>query len=572
MGHHVSTDYRGCTDVMKRTETVPARKQDAERRLLELELYQVRREADLARLEARAAEIERMIQQLAFSDATSAVGLPSAIEEYGIVQPIRVPDGLRRLDQHVDADLATKASGAESQAKLNSEKQARTVTGIWAKQCLPESATQRARKRGETEKTVRKQGELGGIAKKLGTVEQNDAGDRKPRLTLKNQAAAPVADVTARAASTGHQPETQATVFPDSAVAETKKLKPDSVAVGGLFPVDSSGRAVLAEVNPHRRRVRLSFMPRTSATEVAGGRSGARRPALVASVIAHLALLICLGFAGIKLKRPKDQVQFTASVATSESSSLETLSIDTAEPTVTDQPMLAVEPEFGDPELSELNSIDWSPEVNQAPPKPGKGLMMSGDEANQAVFHDPATAKKIEFCGIEGGGNHFVYLVDSSKSMGQAFPLARAELLRSIQALTPDQRFYVIFFDAQSDYMRIADRGINEAFSVSATAENKSAIGDWAMGVEMDVGQAPYESLRFALKLKPDVIFLLSDGEFPEGIEGLLATANQAENLFGERQHRSIVHTIGFHSQKGGARMRRIAQQNGGQYSHIPKP
>ncbi|MGB0598376.1 MAG: hypothetical protein ACPGLY_16940 [Rubripirellula sp.] len=557
---------------MTRKETVPARKQDAERRLLELELYQVRREADLARLEARAAEIERMIHQLAFSDATCAVGLPPAIEEYGIEQPVRLPDGLRRLDQHADADLAMRASGAESQSELKSKKQARTVTGTRAKQSLPESATQRGKQRGETEKTVRKRGELGGIVKKLGTVEQNDAGDRKPRMNLKNQAGASVADVTARANRSSRKPETQATVFPASAVAETKKVKCESVTVGGLLPVDSSGRAVLAEVNSHRRRFRLPFMPRTIATEAAAGRTVARRPALAASVIAHLVLLICLGLAGIKLKRPKDQVQFTASVATGENSPLESLSIETAEPTVTDQLMQAVEPEFGDLEQSALNSIDLTPEVNQTPGKPVEGLMMSGNEANQAMLHDPATAEKIEFCGIEGGGNHFVYLVDSSKSMGQAFPLARAELLRSIEALKSDQRFYVIFFDAQSDYMRIADRGIDEVFSVSATAENKSALGDWAMGVEMDVGQAPYESLRFAFKLKPDVIFLLSDGEFPEGIEALIATANQAENLFGERQHCSIVHTIGFHSQKGGARMRRIAQQNGGQYRHIPKP
>lgn len=557
---------------MKRTD-IPARKQDAERRLLELELYQVRREADLARLEARAAEIERMIQQLAFSDATSPVGLPSAIEECGIAQPIHLPDGLRRLDQHsdADADAASKASGAETQSKLKSQKQVRTLTGTRGLQCLPESATQRAKQRGETEKTDRKQGELGGIVKKLGTVEQNDAGDRKPRMTLKNQAVASVAAVIARADGSGRKPENLATVFSDSGVSERKKAKCDFEG-GGLLPVDSSGRAVRAEVNPNRRRFWLPFMPRTIATEAAGGRKGARRPALVASVIAHMALLICLGLAGIKLKRPKDQVQFTASVSTGENSPLETLSIETAEPTVTDQPMQAVDPQFGDPELSALNSSDLASEVNQTPGKPVERLMMSGNEASQTILHDPAMAEKIEFCGIEGGGNHFVYLVDSSKSMGQAFPLARAELLRSIQALKADQRFYVIFFDAQSDHMRITDRGIDETFSVSATAENKSALEDWAMRVEMDAGQAPYKSLRFALKLKPDVIFLLSDGEFPEGIEGLLATANQTENLFGERQHRSIVHTIGFHSQKGGARMRRIAQQNGGQYRHIPKP
>ena len=557
---------------MTRKETVPAGKQDAERRLLELELYQVRREADLARLEARAAEIERMIQQLAFSYATSAVGLPSAIDENGSAQTIRVPDGLRKLDQPATANAAMTASAVESQSELKSEARARTVTDARAKQALLESATQGAKQRGETAKTVMKRSELGGLCKTLGTVEQNDAGDRKRRLTSKNKAGGSVADVTVRAESSGRKPETQATVFPDSAVTETSQTRCDSVAFGRFFPVDSSRPAVLAEVNSYGPRFRLPHRPRTIATEATGERVGARRPAVVASVIAHMALLICLGLAGIKLKRPKDQVQFTASVATAEKSPLETLSIETAEPTVTDHTIEAVEPEFGDPAQSAMNSIDLTPELYQLSGKTVEYLMMSGDDANPVVLHDPAAADKIEFFGIEGGGNHFVYLVDSSKSMGQAFPLARAELLRSIQALKSDQRFYVIFFDAQSDYMRIADRGIDEPFSVSATAENKSALGDWAMRVEMDVGQAPYEALRFALNMKPDVIFLLSDGEFPEGIEALLATANQVENLFGERRYCSIVHTIAFHSQEGGARMQRIAQQNGGQYRHIPKP
>ncbi|MEM1069852.1 MAG: hypothetical protein AAGI63_13210, partial [Planctomycetota bacterium] len=185
---------------------------------------------------------------------------------------------------------------------------------------------------------------------------------------------------------------------------------------------------------------------------------------------------------------------------------------------------------------------------------------------------DESTGEKMEFFGVEGGGNHFVYLVDSSKSMGTAFESAREELVRSIQALQPDQRFYVVFFDADSDYMRIRDPNTNESMSLSATNENKAALTQWAKGISMDDGQAPYEPLRFALDLKPDVIFLLSDGEFPAGIEDLLTEDNYVENLFGDVQRISIVHTIGYHSQRGEERMRRIAEKNGGQYHYVRKP
>ena len=182
------------------------------------------------------------------------------------------------------------------------------------------------------------------------------------------------------------------------------------------------------------------------------------------------------------------------------------------------------------------------------------------------------SSAKIQFCGVEGGGNHFVYLVDCSKSMREAFQSARAELLASIDALTTKQRFYVVFFDADPDYMRLTNPNVDEPRSVEATPENKAALRRWAMRVSMDRGKAPYDPLRFALKLKPDVIFLLSDGEFPQRIENLLKEENKVENLFGDRSPISIVHTISYHSKEGESRLRRIAQQNRGQYRHVPKP
>ena len=156
--------------------------------------------------------------------------------------------------------------------------------------------------------------------------------------------------------------------------------------------------------------------------------------------------------------------------------------------------------------------------------------------------------------------------------MREAFESARAELLRSINVLTPDQRFYVIFFDAESDYMRLTSPDRDEARSVFATLENKQALQRWAMTIKMDRGRAPYDALPFALELGPDVIFLLSDGEFPQSIEDLLSQINRVDNLFGDEGPLSIIHTIGYHSRDGESRMKRIATQNGGQYRHVPKP
>jgi hypothetical protein len=138
--------------------------------------------------------------------------------------------------------------------------------------------------------------------------------------------------------------------------------------------------------------------------------------------------------------------------------------------------------------------------------------------------------------------------------------------------LAEKQRFYVVFFDAECDYMQLSGSTEPEPRSVYATAKNKQRLRNWAMRVSMDRGKAPYEPLRFALTLKPDVIFLLSDGEFPQGIEDLLSEENRSTNLFGDTDPISIVHTISYHSREGESRMRRIAEKNFGQYRHVPKP
>ena len=144
--------------------------------------------------------------------------------------------------------------------------------------------------------------------------------------------------------------------------------------------------------------------------------------------------------------------------------------------------------------------------------------------------------------------------------------------MQSIRLLKPDQRFYVIFFDAEPDYMRLSSADEDEPRSVYATAENKQKLQRWAMTIKMDRGRAPYDALPFALELNPDVIFLLSDGEFPQRIEDLLGEINRIDNLFGDDGPISIVHTIGYHSREGESRMRRIAKQNGGQYRYVPQP
>lgn len=296
-----------------------------------------------------------------------------------------------------------------------------------------------------------------------------------------------------------------------------------------------------------------------------------RRPvAWLVSAAVHLLILILLAGWTLTVHAPLDQVALAASHATSEESPMETFTIETTEPASDTAEETPTEPEV---ETSPVGELDWNPSrFDVTAPPAVAGFDDSGVATVLAGGPASGGEASMAFCGVEGGGQHFVYLVDSSGSMGSAFESARLELIRSVSMLAPDQRFYVVFFDEEPDYMRLSDPQRDEPHSVFATPENKQRLARWAMTIRMDRGRAPYEPLRFALGLRPDVIFMLSDGEFPQRIEDQLREENRLENLFGDTGPISIIHTIGYHSREGEARMRRIAEQNGGQYRYVPKP
>ncbi|EGF25805.1 hypothetical protein [Rhodopirellula baltica] len=303
----------------------------------------------------------------------------------------------------------------------------------------------------------------------------------------------------------------------------------------------------------------------------------AKPAALIVSTVVHVALLFILAAFTLSNARPKDQMAFSASASSeSEETAMETFAIESSEPISEPTQSQPNETQYDVSEIGEMPMVDITSTAMDSVAAAASNLSSlssSSSAASQAMQKLKSGSKsQMEFCGVEGGGNHFVYLVDSSGSMGDAFTSARSALLQSIDMLTEKQRFYVVFFDAECDYMQLSGSSEPESRSAYATANNKQQLRNWAMRVSMDRGKAPYEPLRFALGLKPDVIFLLSDGEFPQGIEDLLSEENRSTNLFGDTDPISIVHTISYHSREGESRMRRIAEKNFGQYRHVPKP
>lgn len=361
-------------------------------------------------------------------------------------------------------------------------------------------------------------------------------------------------------------------------VSPKSKAKADQNHKSDLLPIPSTLPYVVKKVPAlPGAEVKLS-----TEEEVDEKSSRKLRPASwFVSTLAHCGVLVLLGFMTLSNPKPKDQLAFTASAPESSEQTMETFEIESSEPVEPTEPV-AAETAYEISDMGTLAVTEVSMDIPAAPAPPTTADLMTSSLASLSSSSMKALKGEAmpatQFCGVDGGGSHFVYLVDSSGSMGAGFQSARTELLNSIDQLKPDQRFYVVFFDEEPDYMRLSDPNVNEAASVMATADNKQRLQKWASTVEMNKGKAPYEVLPFALSLRPDVIFLLSDGEFPTAIEEILREQNRDENLFGESGPISIVHTIRYHGREGQegrnaeATMIKIAKENGGQYRHVPKP
>lgn len=126
---------------------------------------------------------------------------------------------------------------------------------------------------------------------------------------------------------------------------------------------------------------------------------------------------------------------------------------------------------------------------------------------------------KATLLGIEGKGAKFVYVFDHSGSMGapENKPLDRAkkELLASIDALTDVQQFYIIFYNHDQKVFRIDPTGGRLIFG---TDNNKRLAKQFVDSIKAEGATRHADALAMALKMHPDVIFLLTDGDPPDDL------------------------------------------------------
>lgn len=176
-------------------------------------------------------------------------------------------------------------------------------------------------------------------------------------------------------------------------------------------------------------------------------------------------------------------------------------------------------------------------------------------------------AATVTFVGVEADRAASVaYVVDASGSLIGTLPIVIDELERSLQGLSPAQRFGVVFFQRNGaltppggDTLRSADpKAIRETI-------------DWAREDVRPAGRSnPLAALDKALRWQPDVVFLLStsitgSGEFEISKGDLLArldALNPPADAFGVR--RSRIRCIQFLDPDPQQTLREIADRHGG--------
>lgn len=167
---------------------------------------------------------------------------------------------------------------------------------------------------------------------------------------------------------------------------------------------------------------------------------------------------------------------------------------------------------------------------------------------------------KACFYGDVAAARRIVFVVDKSNSMQiDKFDEAAAELMRSVNYLTEQQQFYVLFFSNRM-YPMFGSEAPAEL--VPASADHRERLQKYLGDLPFHLGTNAHASMERAFALKPDVIYLLGDGAF---------TDDTADYLLGLKDNTVPICTVAFKSKERGARiMKQIAEAHHGRFMYVP--
>ncbi len=302
---------------------------------------------------------------------------------------------------------------------------------------------------------------------------------------------------------------------------------------------------------------------------------------LAASVVLHVAALAWLGYT----KAGPIGVEALAAAA----ETVLTFRDPPAPPTpevVPPEPESAPEPEpeaQAPPPAAELTTLPpekiplAAPAPAPAPPRPKPAP--PAPPPRPAAIPQAPPPKNTVFAGVQARrASRIVYVVDASGPMASSLAFVKNELARSVGMLQADQSFQVLFFrENAGPEGRIA--GSFAAFGTTsaspqlspATPETKKQFQGWLESIRPSGRSNPQPALEEALRLGPDLVFVLSRrikrtnladaaGEVRQ-IVAALDRLNPADGATGKRP--VVIKTIQFLDDDPSGLLQTIAQVHG---------
>lgn len=162
--------------------------------------------------------------------------------------------------------------------------------------------------------------------------------------------------------------------------------------------------------------------------------------------------------------------------------------------------------------------------INGPPAEFGLGFHPGGG-ITKGIFNIPGNTNQLH--------QRVVFVCDASGSMMQKFDELRTQLRKAIDPLRPNDSFNVVFF--QDTSAAVAD----PSGLLLGTPSNKRKVLDFIDKIAPRSSTDPLPGLADAFKLKPSVVWLLTDGDFPD---------NKAVLKFiRENNHTgAVIHTIAY--------------------------
>ncbi|MCC7389917.1 MAG: VWA domain-containing protein [Phycisphaerales bacterium] len=224
-------------------------------------------------------------------------------------------------------------------------------------------------------------------------------------------------------------------------------------------------------------------------------------------------------------------------------------------------------PETNQEPLPEIESLDMPSEeeitgslAEIAPTTIGAG---AGDIGQTSGLSEGGSGSgSASFFGVEATGSRFLYIVDTSGSMGIGGKLEalQHELVKSLDGLLEAAEFLVITYNSGAS--ALDGRQVWSDADERGRRAARRAIA--RLGASGGTNPGPAFQLGFAMRPPPDAIYFMTDGEFSDEVAGEIAMLNA--------EYKVPIHCIAFVSRESEILMRTIAQQSGGSYTFVPAP